>query len=374
MYHLVADEYIISIINQHENLVLVNEKEPIIYKGIRISQLILNQVISKINKTRKVKQRSYFKNILKKYKINLIHTPYQQLLKDETIPCPSITTMHDVQELHYPQYFSPEERAKRAINNAYMTKTADYIIVSYHHIKQDIIKYFNKSPEKIGVVLLNMSKLWFEKFGNENILIQVKSIDLKTDKYLFYPAATWEHKNHLVLIKAIKYLKDYKNEKIRVVCTGHQTDYFHILQTKIKEFGLIDQIEFLGIVDELELYSLYQNATLVVIPTIYEAGSFPLMESILMGIPVICSNITSLPETIDNEEYTFDPSNPTELGDLIFKFLNDPEQIKNNLENSKRVSNRLINNNSKQHIDNIYNLLDVSKKRNQNNLDSNNGC
>lgn len=357
VYHQVEDEFILSIINKHDNLILVNEKEPIFYKGIRICQLFLDLICSKIFNNKTVKKRSYFKNILKKYKIDIIHTPYQQLLKDESINCPSISTLHDVQELHYPEYFSPEERAKRAINNHYITKSSDYIIVSYEHIRQDIIKYFQKDPELIGVVLLNMSKLWFEKFQVENVLANVKNIDLKSEKYLFYPAATWEHKNHLGLIKAIKYLKDSKNEKIKVLFTGHQTDYYQILKAKIIELDVEDQIHFLGIINELELYSLYQNATLVVVPTIYEAGSFPLMESILMRIPVICSNITSLPETIDNKEYTFDPHNSTDLGNLIYKLLKDPEQLKKNIQNSKRVSDRLINNNSIQLIDNIYSRL-----------------
>ena len=68
---------------------------------------------------------------------------------------------------------------------------------------------------------------------------------------------------------------------------------------------------------------MYKKAHGVVIPTKYEAGSFPLIESIFLQIPVICSNVTSLPETIGNSDFTFDPRNENEIIDKLEKIYFD---------------------------------------------------
>ena len=85
----------------------------------------------------------------------------------------------------------------------------------------------------------------------------------------------------------------------------------------IHQYNLQNQFTLVGIVNEAELYNLYKNSQGVVIPTLYEAGSFPLVESILMEIPVICSNITSLPETIGNQEFIFDPNSVENIAKKI---------------------------------------------------------
>ena len=77
---------------------------------------------------------------------------------------------------------------------------------------------------------------------------------------------------------------------------------------KISELNLSEAVHFLGIVPEEDLISLYKNSSLVVIPTLYEAGSGPLYEAMRYQVPVICSNVTSLPDTVSNDEFLFDPN------------------------------------------------------------------
>ena len=67
-------------------------------------------------------------------------------------------------------------------------------------------------------------------------------------------------------------------------------------------------------------------------PTLYEAGSFPLMESILMGIPVVCSNVTSLPETIGDNQFVFDPNNINDIAEKIIKIWDDENYRADNLD------------------------------------------
>lgn len=321
---------------------LYNTKDKIL-KGIQ--KLLLKLKINiKINTT------SSLDKIIEKYNIDIVHFPYQRLIKTNK---PSITTMHDVQELYFPQYFTSTERAERAVNYKYCIDNADQVVVSYQHIKNDITQFFDKPENQIQVILLNMENLWFEKFNSDSI---IKNL---TDKpFILCPAVTWQHKNHLNLLKAILHLKESKKQIINLICTGKKTDYyFKVLEPFISSNNLQHQVFFKGIVSDEELYTLYKTCLGVVVPTKYEAGSFPLMESILIGVPVICSNVTSLPETIGCLDYTFDPDNINEIAEKIERLYLSEEFRKNCIVQNEKQRVILLNTGAYEKLSNLYSTL-----------------
>jgi len=271
--------------------------------------------------------------IFKINEIDILHIPvqYSPIYKANT---PVIITMHDLQEYHFPQYFSLKERLHRFINNRMAIYDSDHIIVSFEHIKKDIIKYFNVDSEKVSVCPPPFAEDWFLN-KNESDWNQIqKKYNLKK-KYILYPAATWEHKNHLTLLDAVKKIRN-EGLDYELVCTGNKTKYFSTIAKKIKELQLSDSVHFPGIVPEEDLISLYKNSALVVIPTLYEAGSGPLYEAMRYQVPVICSNVTSLPYTVSNNEFLFDPENVSELVLKIKCGLTDEDFRRRNIENSKQ--------------------------------------
>jgi glycosyltransferase involved in cell wall biosynthesis len=294
--------------------------------------------------------------LVMKFSIDIIHCPYQTLQKSSW-GTPAITTMHDVQELHFPEFFTSEERASRAVNFKYAIDRADAVIVSYEHVKNDIIKYFKKEDQKIYVCLIDMQNLWLNKFNKEDVL-SMQEYNLP-DRFILYPAATWQHKNHIKLFEALKILKAEKGLIVNLVCPSHKTEFYPVIENKLEELNLEKQVKFIDAISDQELYSLYLEADAVVIPTLYEAGSFPLMESILLGIPVICSNVTSLPETIGDHDYTFDPGDSKDIADKIFKILYNEYYRNNNIKNIKYQSARLLKNDTLNKIHRIYD--DISK-------------
>ena len=290
----------------------------------------------------------------KKYSIDIVHCPYQFL--PESKYARSICTMHDVQELHFPEYFSPEDRADRAVAYLKYIKNADKIIVSYQHIKEDIIRYFNVNAERIAVCLLDMGNLWIDKFSPADIVSLAHL--LIPGKFILYPANTWAHKNHLKLLETLALVKAQGVTDLKVLCTGHKTPYFDsVLKPFIEKEGLADQIIFTGVVNEKELYSAYKTCVGVVVPTLYEAGSFPVMESILMDVPVICSNVTSLPETIGNDVFVFDPANATEISQMLIRLWNDGKFRELGVANCKKQAPRLRKTGVLEIIKRVYNEL-----------------
>ncbi len=355
IYNINEEADIFELVDKHENLHLISKKQRKEPLFLRVKRKILrgiNKILIrtpfkyKINVPYNIETIDY---LIKKLKIDIIHCPYQDI-QTSSWGTPSITTMHDVQELHFPEFFTSKQRAYRAVNYKKAIDGANAVIVSYNHVKEDIIKYFDKPVNQIYTVLLDMKELWISKISNRNSKILDKC-NLPSS-FLLYPASSWEHKNHLNLIKAIKELN---NSEIHLVCTGHPTDHYKSkIEPYIKEKGLIDRIKFVGIVSDEELFELYHTCKAVVVPTLYEAGSFPLMESILMQIPVVCSNVTSLPETIGDNRFVFDPLNISDIADKINKIYFDDVFRKENKSLLKMQALKFINNNVAYKIDKIY--------------------
>jgi len=294
-----------------------------------------------------------YQKIVESSEIDILHIPIQHSPIYMT-KAPLIITMHDIQEYHFPEYFSLVERLRRIIKSNMAIYDSNHIIVTYNHVKNDIIKHFKIKEEKVSICPPPFAEDWFLK-KNESDWDEVKNKYGLKRKYILYPAATWVHKNHIKLLEVVKIIKD-EGLEYDLVCTGRKMAYYKTILKKIEELKLPKIAHFLGIVPVEDLISLYKNSSLVVIPTLYEAGSAPLYEAMRYQVPVICSNITSLPDAIDNDEFIFNPNSVDEMVSLIKKMLRDEEFRKENLDNSKKRMELL------KAVDYSKNFIDVYKK------------
>ena len=303
----------------------------------------LKHSIAKINPYQKIVESS---------EIDFLHVPIQHspIYKIKT---PLIITMHDIQEYHFPEYFSLLERLRRVIKNNMAIMDSNQIIVSFNHVKNDIVKHFNIEEEKVSICPPPFGDDWFLKKNESDWNEIQKKYDLKR-KYILYPAATWAHKNHIKLLEAVKKIND-EGLEFDLICTGNKTAHYNTILKRIEELMLTKVAHFLGIVPEEDLISLYKNSSLVVIPTLYEAGSAPLYEAMRYQVPVICSNVTSLPDAINNDEFIFNPNSADEMVSLIKKMLTNEDFRKENLDNSKKRMELL------KAVDYSKNFIDVYK-------------
>lgn len=291
--------------------------------------------------------------LLKKYQIDFIHSPTQSFPIGQV---PFVFTLHDVQELHMPENFSPLEREVRAQNNRLGCENAMHIIVSYEHVKQDLIRFFNIPEERIEVVFIGTSDHQLQT--RENAVNDF-------DKFMLYPAATWPHKNHIQLIRAFEKAKSRHPEitDYRLIFTGHLTPYAEEITAYLKTSKVSEDVKFKGVVSEGELKALYHRAAAVVVPTRYEAGSFPLMEALVQHIPVICSNVTSLPETMGDAKFVFDPDDIDDMADKIYKILVDQSFRAQSIHNAQKQSQKLLNPSLGKAFDDMYNKLAKQLKK-----------
>lgn len=262
--------------------------------------------------------------------IDLLHVPFQV---PPIYEIPYVCTMHDVQELHFPEYFTASERERRAIHFRRSIENAVHIVVSFEHVRQDIIKFFGRSEGDVSVLPLPIHHCQIPEATASDAAI-FRSKYGRLGKYFLYPAQTWKHKNHKRLIDAFEKCCQQVDSNLHLVCTGAKNDHFVEIEEHIEASSVADRVHFLGLVDEGELGWLYRNSLAVVIPTLYEAGSFPLIEALLLQVPVICSCVTSLPETIGDTRFIFDPHQSASIFEAMQKLLLDAQYLHDCRQNS----------------------------------------
>ncbi len=319
-----------------------------VYRNVRT---LINKIFTALKFKSQISEVSYVSHLIGKYDIDVLHSPHQSIPKN--IEIPSLVTLHDVQELYYPEYFTAEQRAKRAVSNLYVTRRASKVVVSFDHVKEDIVRFFQLDADKVRVCFLSIKGMWFEKFLKNEKMNSAQILEAK-EFFVFYPAVTWPHKNHIQLLKALELLKREKNFIVNLVCTGHQTVFKENIEREAKALGVDQQLTFKGLVSDEELYLLYKSTSAVVIPSLYEAGSFPLIEAMVLGAPVICANTTSLPNTIGDNDFVFDGKSVEDLAHKLHLILTDVDFKQKNKANSAARADALMNSSVLQVFTNLY--------------------
>ena len=155
-----------------------------------------------------------------------------------------------------------------------------------------------------------------------DLSVVAKKFDLP-EAFLFYPAATWPHKNHLGLLQALSILRNKHALRVALVCSGLQNGHFREINRQVQNLKLQDQVRFLGFVTPLEVHCLYMLCRCVVFPSRFEGFGLPVIEAQLAGAPVACSNVTSLPELGGDAALTFDPEKPEEIAEATLRIWKD---------------------------------------------------
>lgn len=246
---------------------------------------------------------------------DVIHFPYQDYVYCAGVP--TVYNPHDLQHLHYPQFFSAEEIERREIIYPAACRAARVVVVASNFVKQDVIEKYSIDAAKIEVVPWSPPQVSSEPFTDEEAAGLLKKYDCPPRPFILYPAMTWEHKNHLRLLEAVYRLRERENLKINLICTGHKNSFYAQIEKKIHELNLESQIRFTGIVEYKELSMFYRLAQFVIVPTLFEAASAPLFEAWQHGAPVACSAVTSLPEQASDAALLFNPRSVEEIADAV---------------------------------------------------------
>lgn len=150
------------------------------------------------------------------------------------------------------------------------------------------------------------------------------------DKYIFYPAQFWKHKNHINLVKAVGILKDSIKD-IHLVLTGSEKNNCYEIKRYIADSGLEDNVTIMGFVDNENIVYLYKHAVAMIMPSYFGPTNIPPLEAMMLGCPVAVSNKYAMPEQVGDAGLLFNPDSPNEIAECIRRLWTD-ETLRNCLK------------------------------------------
>jgi len=254
-------------------------------------------------------------------KFDLVHFPTQMAYLTEL---PSIYQPWDLQHFHYPQFFPKADVAYRERHYRAFCEQASFVCVQAQWTKQDVIDCYGIAEEKVVVIPWGSV---FDAYNPPSIEIAqatIEKYDLP-DQFFFYPAATWPHKNHEIILRALHLLKAKEGRVPHVFFTGSSTEYRSTLDKLASDLGVLQQVHFLGFITPEELQVVYGMATAMIFASKFEGFGLPILEAFHAGLPVLSSKATTLPEVARDAALYFDSDMPDELAKLMYTILDKPE-------------------------------------------------
>lgn len=204
---------------------------------------------------------------------------------------PVVQSLLDTQHHDLRNNFSRAERLYRTVRYDAPARRADAVITISEFCKQRISHNLGVPMSRIHVAHLGVDAGTFQaNLGPRG-------------EFVLYPARSWPHKNHHRLIQAVGLLR-LTHPRMRLVLTGGG----------LNDLGpLPDWVDDLGLVSREELLKLYQRASCLAFPSLYEGFGLPPLEAMASGCPVAASSSGSLPEICGDAAVTFDAESPPDI-------------------------------------------------------------
>lgn len=237
---------------------------------------------------------------------------------------PSIYQPHDLQHLHLPERFSERSRRRREIVYRTYCRRAELVVAMTTWGSRDLMERYALRPDRVAVIPWG-SVLREYPAPTAQDLDELRVRIGLPEGFLLYPSQTWPHKNHEGLLEAIALIRDRQGVAIPLVCPGRLSGEFKGIKARMRELGLASTTRFPGFVSPLELRGLYELATGLVFPSLFEGWGLPVCEAFSAGLAVASSNATSLPNLVGDAGLLFDPNDTEQMADRIWTLWSDPE-------------------------------------------------
>lgn len=258
----------------------------------------------------------FIPHILKLYGLDIYHNPAN--ITPIFYFSKSVLTIHDLAIYKNAEWFPDHQYFTKMITIPFSIRKAKKIIAVSENTKNDIINIFKVKPEKVEVIHEGV-----EDFSN--LIIDEAKIrpELKIAKPYFLYLGTLEPRKNLVRLTEAFNLFLKENTDYKLILAGKKGwKYEPIFQT-IEKLNLKDKVIDIGYVNKEEKVYLLRNAFAFVFPTLYEGFGLPILEAMNLGVPIITSNISSIPELVIDNAVLVDPYNIDSIADGLFKIKND---------------------------------------------------
>lgn len=319
----------LSLIEKIYLYIKTTEKFRILYKIIRI-----------------IYDFNFFEDFLLKKKIDLVYFISPSRFSLDLNQLNFIFTIWDLCHLEHPEF--PEVKNKGEFDNRelrikYATKRAISIIVDSEYSKLNLHKKYNVNKSRIKIIPFEPINEIKNNYDSKDSNFKISNKYKVKNKFIFYPAQFWPHKNHIYILKSIYILeKKYKILIDAVFAGGDKGNKDHIINYANK-LGIRDRIIFTGFINNRELFTFYKMSLALVMPTFFGPTNIPPLEAFKLGVPTIYPDLEGLRDQVKDSALLVDLYNPDSLSKCVLKLINDNkfknELIINGLKRYKEIEN-----------------------------------
>lgn len=244
---------------------------------------------------------------------------------------PFIVTIHDLIIMRFPtqrattlgpllyrlKHWAGQIVMKHAIKHSW------HILTVSEFSKQDIVEYYQVSPEKITVTYEAADIGDSCKQQSTHAILQKYQV---REPYLLYVGNAYPHKNLERLIDVVKtWKKQYPQTHWQMVFVGKEDYFYARLKQEVWLKDVENDVVFTGFVPDAELPCLYQHARAYVFPSYYEGFGLPPLEAMAYGIPVLAARTSCLPEVLGDAALYFDPDDTSGIIEAIQEILHSDD-------------------------------------------------
>jgi glycosyltransferase involved in cell wall biosynthesis len=234
--------------------------------------------------------------------------------------CPTVVSVHDVSFKRYPAYFSCRNRLLLATLLPWSLRQAAAVITLSNHALSEITHFFPWISAPIVAIPLAADPC-FRSLSPEVIQDVRYRYDLP-DRYVLAVGNLQPRKNLTKLIEAFALICPEELD-IQLLVVGQDWWQGSAIYRRVQELGLAERVQFTGYVPQEDLVGLYNAATVLVYPSVYEGFGLPVLEAMACGRPVIASNASSLPEVAGEAAVLVNPLDARDLAEAIRTLLGD---------------------------------------------------
>ncbi len=243
-----------------------------------------------------------------------------------THPVKKVNWVPDFQELHLPHLFSTETLSERKKYHLEVICNGDWVVFSSVDSQNDFNCIYPDTSVKQFVLPFSVTH---PNFHNQDFKLLLKKYNLPS-KFYFAPNQFWAHKNHFVILRAIKELKD-QGVSIFVAFSGKEkdhrnADYIHQLKKYISEESLENHISFLGFIPREEQLKMMKQAVAIIQPSKFEGWSTVVEDAKALNQHIILSNLKVHKEQIKENATFFEADDFIKLSTIIKKYWDLPPE------------------------------------------------
>lgn len=248
---------------------------------------------------------------------DLLHTPASRLPLRGTIP--TITTIHDVIPLVFPELFRLRERITLGLYFRAVRHSATHVITVSEQSRSDIHRLLGIDRNRISVTYNGVSSS-FRPLAPSVIAQRLAHYRIE-QPYILSVCTLEPRKNLVRVLQAFAQLRHTHKVPHRLVLVGRRGWLEKPIFETARALGIAEHIQFTGFVPDDVLPALYSGADVFVYPSLYEGFGLPPLEAIACGCPTVTSNISSLPEVVGNAALLVDPLDVEAIADGVLRIV-----------------------------------------------------